>query len=364
MTGGRLLFPDHDHYWFETLRVLGHTGYGGADVGEVLTAAADITAGDPNSWHHAWSAMAERVAATARNSQAAGHPVSARDSWLRASTYHRISDFYLHADPDDPRVEHAHRQTTACFASHAALVEHPMTPVRIPFEGVELTGWFSQAHRGRGPRPLLVLHNGFDGPAEEMHYLGGLAGAQRAFHTLTFDGPGQPSALRDHRLTFRPDWETVVSPILDHILHTHGEDIDQTRIALLGVNLGGMLAPRAAAHDPRIRALICVDGVYDASSTLADLLGTDREGLGRLAADPAAEAQLAAAADSPVLSWVFGHGRYAMGVSSRTALLGQYLRYHLRDGLAEQSAARRWSAKPATTSSSAPTTAAPPSHAS
>ncbi len=63
-----------------------------------------------------------------------------------------------HADPDDPRVAHAHRQATAC-----------MTPVRVPFEGVGLTGWFCRAHRGRGPRPLLVLLNGFDGPAQEMH---------------------------------------------------------------------------------------------------------------------------------------------------------------------------------------------------
>ncbi len=337
MSSERLLFPSHDHYWFETLRVLGHTAYGGADVGEVLTAAADITAGDPNSWHQAWSAMAERIAATAQHSQDTGHPVSARDSWLRASTYHRISDFYLHADPDDPRVEHAHRQAAACFASHAALAEHPMTAVRVPFEGAELTGWLSRAHRGRGPRPLLMLHNGFDGAAEEMHFLGGLAGAERGFHTLTFDGPGQPSALRDHGFAFRPNWETVVSPVLDHVLHTHGQHIDQARIALLGVSLGGVLAPRAAAHDSRIRALICVDGIYDASSTLADLLRTDREGLERLAADPKAEAQLVTAAQhSPILSWVFDHGRYAMGVNSRTALLGQYLRYHLREGLAEQ----------------------------
>lgn len=80
-----------------------------------------------------------------------------------------------------------------------------------------------------------------------------------------------------------------------------------------------------------------MDGIYDASSTLADLLRTDREGLERLAADPEAEAQLVTDAQhSPILSWVFDHGRYAMGVNSRTALLGQYLRYHLREGLAEQ----------------------------
>ncbi len=71
--------------------MLGHTGNEGAAVGEVLTA------GDPNSWHYAVGSAA-RVAATARRSQDTGHPISARDSWLRASTYHRISDFYLHAD--------------------------------------------------------------------------------------------------------------------------------------------------------------------------------------------------------------------------------------------------------------------------
>lgn len=35
----RPVFPGHDHFWFETLRVLGHTAYAGADIGEVLTVA-------------------------------------------------------------------------------------------------------------------------------------------------------------------------------------------------------------------------------------------------------------------------------------------------------------------------------------
>jgi hypothetical protein len=38
---------------YETLRprALGHTGYGGADIGEVVTTAARITAGDYASWY-------------------------------------------------------------------------------------------------------------------------------------------------------------------------------------------------------------------------------------------------------------------------------------------------------------------------
>ena len=50
-----LLFPEDPSFWFETLRTLGHTAYGGADIGEVLTTAqpspkATTTAGTTNGW--------------------------------------------------------------------------------------------------------------------------------------------------------------------------------------------------------------------------------------------------------------------------------------------------------------------------
>jgi len=40
-----LLFPDDLQFWYETLRWLGLTAYGGADIGEVVTTAARISAG-------------------------------------------------------------------------------------------------------------------------------------------------------------------------------------------------------------------------------------------------------------------------------------------------------------------------------
>ena len=35
-----LLFPDDQQFWYGTLRALGHTAYGRADIGEVVTTAA------------------------------------------------------------------------------------------------------------------------------------------------------------------------------------------------------------------------------------------------------------------------------------------------------------------------------------
>ena len=60
-----LLFPEDTSFWYETLRTLGHTAYGGADIGEVLTTAQSITAGDYDSWYDEWLATADQVAAEA-----------------------------------------------------------------------------------------------------------------------------------------------------------------------------------------------------------------------------------------------------------------------------------------------------------
>ena len=66
-----LLFPDDGQFWDETLRALGHTAYGGADFGEVVTTAQRITAGDYDSWYEQWAATAQRVEAEARAQLAA-----------------------------------------------------------------------------------------------------------------------------------------------------------------------------------------------------------------------------------------------------------------------------------------------------
>ena len=98
-----LLFPGDQQFWYEMLRALGHTAYGGADIGEVVTTAQRITAGDYGSWYAQWAATAQRTEAEARAQLAAGHQVSARDGLLRAATYWRSAEFFTRDADPDPR---------------------------------------------------------------------------------------------------------------------------------------------------------------------------------------------------------------------------------------------------------------------
>ncbi|HEY3995016.1 MAG TPA: hypothetical protein VGM40_03555 [Mycobacterium sp.] len=96
------------------------------------------------------------------------------------------------------------------FQAAARLFWPAIEPVEIPYQGTVLRGYFYRADDSDQPRPTVVMHNGFDGSAEEMHFFGAAAGIERGYHVLTFDGPGQPSAIHEHHLPFRPDWEHVV----------------------------------------------------------------------------------------------------------------------------------------------------------
>jgi pimeloyl-ACP methyl ester carboxylesterase len=138
--------------------------------------------------------------------------------------------------------------------------------VGIPYEGVELEGWLFRGRPAGERAPLAILNNGSDGTVTDLWVSGGAAGTERGYNCLAFDGPGQGRALYEQGLHFRPDWEAVITPVVDWALGR--DDVDPERIALLGVSQGGYWVPRALAHEHRLAAGVADPGVVDVSATM------------------------------------------------------------------------------------------------
>jgi dienelactone hydrolase len=334
----RLLFPDHAQFWYETQRAFGAAGYGGSEFGEVLATAGRITPGDFDSWYEAWNGSAERVAKEAAGQLARGRHISARDGFLRAATYYRVSEFFLHGNPRDPRIASAYRNSVDCYQACTKLYDPPIEPVEIPYEHTTLPGYFHRVDNSSHQHPTVIMHSGFDGSAEELHADGARAAVERGYNVLAFDGPGQFGPLHREGLTFRPDWEKVVTPVVDFALKLPG--VDPHKIALMGVSFGGELAPRAAAYEKRIAALIANDGIYDyAAANLSDVPASQRPVVEQMLKaehapelDQMIEASMKA---SLTANWAINHGMYAMGAPTPRAYLAATLEYNLRDGVAE-----------------------------
>lgn len=254
-------------------RALARVADGAAEIGECRAAVAATGGGGPDAWHAAWSGLADRLAAAGDESAAKGHRTSAREAWIRAATYYQVSYMPLFGRPVDPRLVAAFDKETAVFRKAAALFDPAVEVLEIPYEGTTLPGYFAKVDTSGRPRPTLVCTNGYDSNIQEMFFAHAPAALSRGYNCLLFDGPGQGGVLIHQGLPMRPDWETVVTPVIDYALGR--PEIDAKRIALVGWSFGGFLAPRAAAFEHRIAALIADPGQSDQGPAVARMLPLD-----------------------------------------------------------------------------------------
>jgi pimeloyl-ACP methyl ester carboxylesterase len=324
----KFLFDD-ESFSFETLRAAGFANYGGADLGEVLVTARAIPEGDEAAWHREWKATAQRVEALGRESLEAGHTVSAREALLRASNYYRTAEFYRRDDPwNDPEVTDLSRRSHDTFLTAMGLFDFTAEKVAIPYEDTTLPGVLYLVDDSGAPRPTVVYNSGYDSTLEESYFAIAAAALARGYNVLAFDGPGQGAAVRELRMVFRPDWEAVVTPVIDFALTR--PEIEPGRIALFGYSLGGFLVARAAAFDHRIAALILDDGIYDFHTALAGALppfvgewidaGNDDAAIPVLSLLMSVNTQI---------RWAVRNGMWVMGADSAPDLARAFRRYTL-----------------------------------
>jgi pimeloyl-ACP methyl ester carboxylesterase len=256
----RLFFDDQD-FDGQLLRALSYAAYGGADVGECFETASRIKGGDRDSWYEAWTKTAERMKSDAEESLKGGHTDSARRAFMRASNYYRAAEFEVRNSDKDPRSLQGWQSSHDCFAQAARLFDPPFEAVEIPYEDTTLPGYFFRPDDSGERRPTVITMTGMDGYLEECYWSTAAAGLERGYNCLAFDGPGQGGVLRQREVPFRPDWEAVVTPVLDFALKR--SEVDPDRLSIVGRSFGGYLAPRATALEHRLSACVADPGQFD-----------------------------------------------------------------------------------------------------
>jgi len=151
---------------------------------------------------------------------------------------------------------------------------------------------------------------------------------QRGYHVLSFHGPGQGASLRLHGHAFRPDWEVPVARVLD-FAERDGR-LAGGPFILMGLSFGGYLAPRAAAHEPRLHALVANPGVVSwADSMLRHFAAMP----GLLELHDAGPSAFDTA--MPDARWYYDDASWKHGVAHPHELIEELRKYDNRDGIAD-----------------------------
>ena len=241
----------------QLLRAIGHMYEGGADYGECYSTASRIHAHDTESWYREWNATALRIEKMAHTALERNHKQSACEAFLRASMYYRASGQFFIGDPDEKRSLLAYQKSESCFQEAMKLVPNiTYESIKISYkDGRYLPAYFmipSNAKQKKGQ--TIIVNGGYDSTKEECYFFSGAAALRRGYNVLLFDGPGQGLALLEQEITTIPDWENVITPVIDY-LNTR-DDVDKSKIAALGISLGGYQIPRAATKEKRVPYLL------------------------------------------------------------------------------------------------------------
>ncbi|WP_405428114.1 alpha/beta hydrolase family protein [Streptomyces erythrochromogenes] len=252
-------FCENEQFDFEVLALLGAAWQKGSDPGEVLATASALREADGRGWFEGWAELARRVRSDGERAAAAGRRTSARDAWLRAAGYFGTGLVSADALGDETRLLPVFREHRECFDRFAAAWEPAAERVAVPYGGTALPGYLFRPVAGGADAPTVIVNNGSDGPVSTAWTMLGAPAVARGWNALLFDGPGQQSMLFEHGMPFRPDWENVITPVVDFLLGR--DDIAPGRLVLAGISQAGYWVPRALAFEHRIAAGVADPGV-------------------------------------------------------------------------------------------------------
>jgi dienelactone hydrolase len=260
-------FPQRADWAANATRLVAEALGGGGDIEEIFQVSrrlADRT--DDAAWCQAWADLAGDCWNLAEAAAGQGHYATATAAYLRACNYFRQAEFYLPAG--DPNKMRWYDALEAAFQRATAWLQPRVETVAIPYGDVRLKGyWCHPPTEVARPAPAVLLLGGADSLAEELYFVGrGIV--ERGAYLLLVDTPGRGAALRRPGLTAPAAYEEPGRAVLDWLEAQPG--VDRQRIGLWGISMAGYYAPRVAAADRRVQAMVLNCGCYDVLANLYD----------------------------------------------------------------------------------------------
>ncbi|MDI1492949.1 MAG: hypothetical protein OHK93_004733 [Ramalina farinacea] len=252
---------------FDLLIPLGLALTGGSDISPVLGVANKVEPGNMTSYYEEFYKLANYTKQQAEDPENAYDAINVRDTWFSTANYFRRADFFIHQNWSNPDIMTLWAEQTSAFNKAIAALPIPGKRIRIPARKQNFTIeaiWYGAASTNTTAKlPTLVVGNGFDAAQEDSYHNFCAPAVLRGWNCITYEGPGQNTVRRYQDVGFIPQWEDVGTPVIDWLYENQASVVDRDSLAILGNSFGSLLALRVAAFEPRIKAVVAIDGIWD-----------------------------------------------------------------------------------------------------
>jgi hypothetical protein len=326
-------FFSDDGFDFITRLMIGYAAQGVMDVGQVFATIARATDGDADSWYAAWHDTAGKLHARATASLVEGHTETASRLFLAASEGYSQAIAFADGMTDQSLFAPAFALHRQCWEAFVDSSGGRIQRVTVPYQPVPMPGYLLRPDTSGTPRPTLVLTNGSEGSISALWATGASTALARGWNAFLYDGPGQQTMLFDHGVPFRPDWEAVLTPVVDSLYHHPG--VDASALFAYGVSQAGYWVTRALAFEHRFAAAVVDPGVMDVSTAWLSNLPAELVAILQSGNKDVFNSALAEVAADPKTAQAMAARGRPFGKETAYDTFAAVLEYNLRDVVAK-----------------------------
>ena len=208
----------------------------------------------------AFEAVARRREAKARDAEAAGHKVTARDNYFMAAVHWGAAQWPY--DENDATNIAYNNNKRDCFTRYAGLADHRVEPAWVPLGNRAIPAWLHLPPGYAGGRiPAVIAIPGMDSFKEIQVALYGDRFLNRGMAVLAIDGPGQYEAPMIGLYFSVESWMAAGKALVDWL--GGRPEIDPEHIGCSGTSFGTLFGTILTAHEPRIRAFAAMSVCHE-----------------------------------------------------------------------------------------------------
>jgi pimeloyl-ACP methyl ester carboxylesterase len=201
---------------------------------------------------NAFEAAARKREALAVEAEQNGFKVTARENYYAAAQYWASAQWTILEN--SPKNYFLNSKKRDLFTKYAAIADHHVEPVWIPFQGKALPGWFHLPADYKGGKiPAILSVPGMDGWKERSVGLRGDKWLDRGYAVLAVEGPGQYECPLLGIYVTMDGWEKTGTACYEWLAAR--PEIDARRIGVQGTSFGSFAGVIAAGMEPRFKAI-------------------------------------------------------------------------------------------------------------